>query len=475
MTVAVLLMELCVISLLLGWVWVVVASSSWPAPWAIFLAAPLGLVSGKWIPYSWRRMNWFDAIWWAAVAAVVAVLAEGGNNIAAGATSATRWNVLFFAGLLLAWRGWTLAEGWIDREMVETELQVGTVVVLGALVAMIWVVPGAGLVPSVGFMAAGLLGLGLARRAERRDPRASLESDWLVLVGGLVLLVVLVAVVVVALITPEVLLALYEQALLVAGLIFAGVMAVFEWIGSFFPTVNTTLDQMPPSGPGGPMVSATPPPPSGDLPVPQMWMLELFLTFVGIVFLIFAGRALYRLLRTSLRPIDFSLPRQREAPPPLSTPDTFTWAGWWRTVLGWLRAWLGGSATPGGRASQGRDQAAEEVAEQRSIRALYRELLAAAARAGFERRPSTTPNELAREVNRARPTVTRAMSAATELYVRARYGEERVGRDELARMRSAVQEARRDLSQPPPASPPQQDAAQAIGGREGPGTRPRER
>ena len=49
-------------------------------------------------------------------------------------------------------------------------------------------------------------------------------------------------------------------------------------------------------------------------------------------------------------------------------------------------------------------------------------------------------------MNAARPAASPAMSTATELYVRARYGEERVGRDELSRMRTAVQQARRDLS-----------------------------
>ena len=88
---------------------------------------------------------------------------------------------------------------------------------------------------------------------------------------------------------------------------------------------------------------------------------------------------------------------------------------------------------------------ADAVAEQRSVRALYRELLAAVARAGFERQPSTTPNELAREVNSARPAASPAVWTATELYVRARYGQEQVGRDDLARMRTAVQQARRDL------------------------------
>jgi hypothetical protein len=72
--------------------------------------------------------------------------------------------------------------------------------------------------------------------------------------------------------------------------------------------------------------------------------------------------------------------------------------------------------------------------------------LATVARAGFERQPSTTPNELAREVTSARPVVSPAMTTATELYVRARYGDENVGRNDLSRMRTAVQQARRDLT-----------------------------
>jgi hypothetical protein len=151
-------------------------------------------------------------------------------------------------------------------------------------------------------------------------------------------------------------------------------------------------------------------------------------------------------MKMNPRPFSLGLARQREPALPASKPDDFSWAGWWRSVLGWLRTWLAGTRAPSSRSERGSHRVAQEVAEQRSIRALYRELLTAVARAGFERQPSTTPNELAREVNTARPAASPSMSTATELYVRARYGEERVGRDELSRMRTAVQQARRDLS-----------------------------
>src|SRR5688572_6536474 len=196
----------------------------------------------------------------------------------------------------------------------------------------------------------------------------------------------------------------------------------------------------------GPGVSATPPVPRGDVPMPPFWIFELLLTFVGVIFVVVAGRAIYRLMKMNPRPFSLGLARQREPALPASTPDAFSWAGWWRSVLAWLRGWLAGATPPAGGSRRSTRRAAEEVPEQRSIRALYRELLATVARAGFERQPSTTPNELAREVNVARPAASPAMSTATELYVRARYGEERVGRDELSRMRTAVQQARRDLT-----------------------------
>ena len=66
------------------------------------------------------------------------------------------------------------------------------------------------------------------------------------------------------------------------------------------------------------------------------------------------------------------------------------------------------------------------------------------------RQPSTTPNELAREVNAARPTASGSIATVTELYVRTRYGEEQLDSSELSRMREAVQQARRELTPPDP-------------------------
>jgi hypothetical protein len=450
-TAALLVMELAVVSLLLGWAWVTIAASPWPAPWPILLIAPAALLVGRRIPLDWRRHRWFDACWWAVVALVVAFVAEGGNVYSEGASSASRWNVLFIAGLILAWRGSGLSEGWIDRELIESELQIGTVVVLAILVALVWVAPGAGLIPAVTFAAAGLLGLGLARRAERRDPRAGPETDWLVLLGGLVAVIVLVAVAVVLLVTPDVLLALWEQVQAVARAGISGLGVLFAWIGSFFQGATGQPDQVQ-TGPGssGGMGAGVPTtPPASSAPMPPFWMFELFLTFVGVLFLFFAVRALLKLIRSNPRSFNLQLLRQREPAPPLSSGDVFTWGGWWASVRRRLWNWLRGGTSSGGSSKERTGQgAAAAEAEKRSIRALYRDLLTAAARAGFARQPSTTPNELARHVTTARPAATPAMSTATELYVRARYGQEHVGRDELSRMRTAVQQARKDLTAP---------------------------
>jgi hypothetical protein len=451
MTVSLLTMELAIVSLLLGWVWVVIAGSPWPAPWMVLLAGPFALAGGRMVPYAWRRMSWFDGLRWAIVALVVAALAEVGNTFWPGISSGARWNVQFVAGLLVAWRAWALAEGWIDRELVESEMQIGTLVVCGILLMLIWIAPGAGLLPAIVFVAAGLFGLGLARRAERRDPRASLETDWLVLVAVLVVLIVLAAVVTVALVTPDLLLVLYEQAKAGFFAALGAVGALLHWLGSFFSGGEGQVDQQPIGqiGAGG-LAPITPVVPSTTIAEPPFWVFELLLTFVGVVFLIFAGRAIYRLMKMNVRSLKLRMARQREPAPPISTTDAFTWGGWWRQVLAWLRAWLAGPAKPGAQSARGQQSAAATVAEQRSIRALYREFLGLVSRAGFERQPSTTPNELAREVNAARPTASGSISTVTELYVRARYGEEPVGRDELSRMRTAVQQAKRDLT--PPAS-----------------------
>lgn len=458
MTISVLLMEMSIAALVLGWVWVVIAGSSWPAPWLILLAAPFSFACGKLVPYAWRRIGWFDAVWWASMALVMGAAAEAGNLLAPGTVTGMRWNVQFVAGLLLAWRGWSLADGWIDLEFVESELQLGTVIVLGMLLVLVWVVPGAGLVPAVTFAAAGLFGLGIARRAQRRAPGTAPEQDWLVLVGGLVGVVVLVAVVVVILVTPDLLLSIVEQIQLGANLAIIGIASLFQWIASLFPGFGAPSGELPSGGPAGGLPPGAVPPPvpreAGDIPF--FWVYEIIITFVLALFLFFGIRAIIKLMKTNLGSFKLKMPKQREPSPALSSAETFTWKTWWHSFWRWMRGEvLTGkifSSTPAAsrNGTMTRAQIAAQQAEQRSIRALYREFLTAVARAGFVRQPSTTPNELARDVNAARPTAAGSIATVTELYVRTRYGEEQLGSAELSRMREALQQARRELTPPEP-------------------------
>jgi len=444
MIVSVLVMELCLTSLLLGWLWVAATGSPWPAPVIALLPGVGGLVAGRVIPYSWRRLNWFDYAWWGAVSVLVALLAEVANVTAPGRESAGRWNLLFAVGLLLAWRGWVLAEGWLDREMVETELQAGMVAIAILASILAWQVPGAGIVPVIIFFAAGLIGLGIARRAERRAPGAPAESDWLVLAGIMVALLLILTIGILLLVTPDLVTSVAQGGLAVIATGVRGLAAVIAWLGSFLPQAEGPTTSLPPAGGPGPI----PPTISGNqtqIPAPPIWVFEMLFTLIGTLVLYFGLRALLR-LRTRAR-LWYPKKREDEPGPPVSDAPPFSWAGWWSALLRWFGGWLSGSRQRSTeRAGQTGLRAAAAPAEQRSIRALYRDLLTAAERAGFDRSPSTTPAELAGTMSRARPVVREPIRAITDLYVRTRYGEETAGRDSVNRMRAAVQQVREELT-----------------------------
>lgn len=453
MTVSVLTMELCIVSLLLGWLWVVVAGSSWPVPFVALLPAVGGLVAGRLIPYTWRRINWFDAAWWATVAVFVAFLAELGNVLWPGAASSSRWNLLFVAGLFLAWRGWVIAEGWLDRELVEAELQLGTLAVLVLVGILAWQVPGAGLLPAIIFFGAGLVGMGIARRAERRGPKSPAETDWLALLGVMLVLLAIVCAGIVFLVTPDLLLTMAEQAFTVVTLALHGVAGLVAWFTSLFPSINPPTEIQPPTT-GSPNLPPAAPPPSTRFDLPPFWIFEMVLIFCGLLFLAYGLRTVLRFMPRRLG-LPSRMPKEKEPGPPVSEAPTFSWDGWWKLVLVWLRGWLSGTGrSSAGTTDRANGRTTSAPQEERSIRALYREFLTAAERAGFDRTPSTTPAELARTLERAHPTAQAPVTALTELYVRTRYGQEPAGRDEIGRMRSAVQRARGELAQRRPANDP---------------------
>jgi hypothetical protein len=383
-------MELCLVSLLLGWLWVVVAGGTWPVP---------------------------------------------------------------IVALLLAWRGWVLAEGWLDRELIEAELQAGTLGVLVLVGILSWQVPGVGVLPALGFFGAGLIGLGVARRAERRGPSAQPEVDWLALVGLMLVVLLIVCAAIVLVVTPELLSTMAEQALTVAGLAARGFADLLAWISSLLPSWSPAVEPpQPATAPG-----ATLPPPTtrlpSSIPMPPFVIFEYLLIFCGLAFMAYGIRTVLRFMPR--RMLWDRSDREKEPGPPVSEAPAFSWRGWWHVFLVWFRSWISGAGHPADRAGDQRaGGSARTPQEERSIRALYREFLTAAERAGFDRTPSTTPAELARSLAVARPTSQAPVTDLTELYVRTRYGQERAGRDDISRMRSAVQRARGELTPPRPAPEP---------------------
>lgn len=80
----------------------------------------------------------------------------------------------------------------------------------------------------------------------------------------------------------------------------------------------------------------------------------------------------------------------------------------------------------------GRRQRTEEVVQ------IYRQLLEKLSRRGLAKRPSQTPAEFVAEAKRQRRSEYVVLAEVTEQYVAARFGGERLGADELRRMREKV-------------------------------------
>jgi hypothetical protein len=82
--------------------------------------------------------------------------------------------------------------------------------------------------------------------------------------------------------------------------------------------------------------------------------------------------------------------------------------------------------------------------------AMYLQLRAACARAGLGVAPGLTPLALVERVRADRAGAARPAERIVDLYLRARYGRERLGESDLREMRAALGAARRVLRYPPP-------------------------
>ncbi|MDP8922932.1 MAG: DUF4129 domain-containing protein [Chloroflexota bacterium] len=451
-------MELCLGSLALGLAWIGFAGGGWPPPPLAVAPAAVGLASARLFPDAWRRRWWYDWLRWTVAlgwAAGCAIYAQGWS----GASPIAGWNVAFIAGLLFFWRGWSLGDDGVDPRDVPGTVQVALVAAL-ALVAVVQSIAwGAGLLLGVGTLLFGLLALGLARRAERRRPGAPAESDWLTLVGVLGLAILVVGGLLLLLVTPDGLAALWEQARVLGTLALMPFVALFGWLASLFDAGAATP---PPSGLGQAPAPSPVPPPATPTGTPE-WASALMTILTTVLPLLFLAAVLFFVGMPLLRRLSGLQPRrgtpatvEREPGPPLSVVERFSWRAWWQALLtrlfGVLRGAPERAAERHRAAAAAAARASAEAAggpEPRTVRELYKSLLAAAAGQGLGRSSSTTPNELKRRLATARPDARRPLDVLTEIYIRTRYGEERPARDEVAEMRTAVREAVEAIKRPP--------------------------
>ena len=450
-------MELCLGSLALGLAWIGFAGGGWPPPPLVFLPAAIGLASARAFPGTWRRLWWYDWLRWTVAigwAAGCAIFAQGWS----GASPVAGWNVAFIAGLLLFWRGWSLGEDGVEPRDVLGTVQIALVAAL-ALVAVVQIVaPGAGLLPGVGTLLFGLLALGLARRAERRRPGAPPETDWLTLVGVLGLAILVVGGLLLQLVTPDGLAALWQQAKVLGALLVAPFVALFGWLASFVGAgaagpASGGLGQGPAPSPQVPAPPAATGTPDWADAVMAIVTFVLPILFLAALFY-FIGLPLLRRL-ASVRPRGTSAAVEREPGPPTFVVTQFSWRTWWQALLARLFGALRGGSSA--EAAERRRAAAATRAgvdgsgapEPRTVRELYRTLLSAAAGQGLGRSSTATPDEFKRRLATARPGARGPLDVLTDIYTRTRYGEERPARDDVARMRTAVHDAVKQLERPP--------------------------
>ncbi len=426
-------MELSWISLAIGLAWIGWGSGRWPFPWVLLLPGVAGIVAGRGTPSAWGRRRWFDVYRWG--------LALGASTL--GARTALAIDGLeqtggtFFlglvVGLILFWRGWFVGEDPPDARGVEAGFQVGAVAVLPLMAALQWNARGAGQAPAIAFFMFGLLSIGLARRGERRTQGSGPEPDWLAMAIGLGLATLVVAGALLALVSPELLQVLVEQLLWAVRALAWLVAGLFTGIGQ--PPSVPVDGQLPPAA-SPPAVSA---PPLGlELPWPLLWLLE---RLADLMLLLLFGFGIYRLVQFGLRRMRGRMADRSLGEAPRSEAVPFSPRQWWRELLARLWAWLRPGRRSGPTLSAASSGTAHPTPEERSVREVYRSFLGAAARAGLPRARPETPNEYAAHLAARRPSVRGELAELTDVYVRARYGHERVDRRQVERMRAAAARA----------------------------------
>jgi len=431
LTLAFLVMELSWVTLAVGLAWIGWAGGAWPPPLVALLPALLGALGARVLPAAWRRHRWYDLYRWGLALGTAALCARAATLLA-GLGGLAAWNVVFVAGLVLFWRGWFVGEDDLDPRGVELGFQVGAAAVLILLTALQWSVREAGLGPSLSFFFFGLLAIGLARRGERRVRRAGVEPDWLALIVLLGVATLAVAALLVSLVSPELLAVLADQALWLARSIGALVGALLGWL----PTAARPPDPTTPQPVAQPPFEL--PAFLLDLPAPILWLFARLADalLLGLLLLVVYRLVLFGMRR--LRGRRAGGPGRDEGP--RSEPLPFSWRGWWG--LFWARVWSWARGRPSTIATPPvRPGEVQPSREQRSVRELYRDFLGTAARLGLARAVHQTPAELRDHLAATHPEAAHSIAELTRVYVRARYAQEPIERQQVAHMRAAVDRA----------------------------------
>lgn len=332
-----------------------------------------------------------------------------------------------FVGLAFWWRGTALA----DAEPTASGVRDEFVLVGCGLLAQLAIFPdtigidaASGTVAVVGFLAAGLTAVGLARQAEAGlapTPAASAQ------VAGSVVLLLGAGAVLVVLLRPEIAAAVLGVVGQVVGFVLWLLLLPLIWLVTWLEwRLPLPQDLASPEAESGPRAPPQP------LPLPA-WLLDLLATIVTVltaVAVVLATLVLLYLLWLLLQRVTW---RPGARAPVSVEAEGSAWQyaraladalrGRLARLLGRVRATL--PARPG-------------TAPVHDARAAYRALLRWAREHGLPRAPAETPAEFARRLAAVLPAGAPDYQVLTAAYERARYGGQPTRPDDVARLRASL-------------------------------------
>jgi len=390
-----------------------------------------------------------DANWVSADSAHLAYLASGSTHI-------SEFLALGLVVLFLVWRGLYHGHGEPELDSVLTHFKISLGVLVVAAILAVGLGPAgrAGVSATLAFLVplavfAGLVASALSSAALSREDLRGVDlktaggERWLgmaiVLSGAVVLLGLLVS----AIVTYGTLSAALAQ----LGPVGEGLNAIVEWLifgfagllfflfGPLIDALQRMANRTPPRPTATAVASPGTPPPASHSVLPETWIhiTQIVLTVLLVLLALLVAVLILRMLTgvRRARPGE-GMEEEREALDGASL----------------LRAQLRGLLD---RFTHRPPGEAEEALPSGSVRALYRELLQAAASHGIARRGPETPDEYGRRLNAtlhgAAPPAD--VAAVSEAYDEARYGEHEAAENERRTLREQAKRVLAALKQSP--------------------------